>query len=143
GGTPRRRTRAPGRGCRRRRRRRAAAPAGVAEGPGWCGRRLLPSGLKCGATAWVRCASVVRVRSTAQLAALVEVQRHVGHPGGSVGQVDDQAEPVHVGGRHRSEEHTSELQLRENLVCRLLLEKKKRIVRRLGSVISNGSMDCT
>src|SRR5690606_41144881 len=26
----------------------------------------------------------------------------------------------------RSEEHTSELQLRENLVCRLLLEKKKR-----------------
>src|SRR5690606_6696191 len=29
-----------------------------------------------------------------------------------------------VGGR-RSEEHTSELQSRENLVCRLLLEKKK------------------
>src|SRR6266511_5570420 len=27
---------------------------------------------------------------------------------------------------HRSEEHTSELQLRENLVCRLLLEKKKK-----------------
>src|SRR5690606_28598091 len=26
---------------------------------------------------------------------------------------------------HRSEEHTSELQSRENLVCRLLLEKKK------------------
>src|SRR5690606_39989178 len=30
------------------------------------------------------------------------------------------------GGR-RSEEHTSELQSRENLVCRLLLEKKKNI----------------
>src|SRR5690606_41460962 len=28
---------------------------------------------------------------------------------------------------HRSEEHTSELQSRENLVCRLLLEKKKTI----------------
>src|SRR5690606_41545302 len=28
----------------------------------------------------------------------------------------------------RSEEHTSELQSRENLVCRLLLEKKKRDV---------------
>src|SRR5690606_41974327 len=28
-------------------------------------------------------------------------------------------------GSHRSEEHTSELQSRENLVCRLLLEKKK------------------
>jgi len=26
----------------------------------------------------------------------------------------------------RSEEHTSELQSRENLVCRLLLEKKKK-----------------
>src|SRR5690606_40043054 len=29
------------------------------------------------------------------------------------------------GGAFRSEEHTSELQSRENLVCRLLLEKKK------------------
>src|SRR5207302_5805061 len=31
--------------------------------------------------------------------------------------------------RHRSEEHTSELQSRENLVCRLLLEKKKNSLR--------------
>src|SRR5690606_40938902 len=30
------------------------------------------------------------------------------------------------GASRRSEEHTSELQSRENLVCRLLLEKKKR-----------------
>src|SRR5207302_3774829 len=30
-----------------------------------------------------------------------------------------------TGGKLRSEEHTSELQSRENLVCRLLLEKKK------------------
>src|SRR5690606_41050496 len=30
----------------------------------------------------------------------------------------------------RSEEHTSELQSRENLVCRLLLEKKKNNIRR-------------
>src|SRR5690606_41507261 len=29
-------------------------------------------------------------------------------------------------GMRRSEEHTSELQSRENLVCRLLLEKKKK-----------------
>src|SRR5690606_41197054 len=29
-------------------------------------------------------------------------------------------------GHARSEEHTSELQSRENLVCRLLLEKKKK-----------------
>src|SRR5436309_11436993 len=33
--------------------------------------------------------------------------------------------------RSRSEEHTSELQSRENLVCRLLLEKKKRQARDL------------
>src|SRR5690606_41612879 len=33
----------------------------------------------------------------------------------------------------RSEEHTSELQSRENLVCRLLLEKKNRRVRQGGS----------
>src|SRR2546429_5501493 len=32
---------------------------------------------------------------------------------------------VDVGGRVRSEEHTSELQSRLHLVCRLLLEKKK------------------
>src|SRR5690606_41565353 len=31
-----------------------------------------------------------------------------------------------LGSLDRSEEHTSELQSRENLVCRLLLEKKKR-----------------
>src|SRR5690606_39688543 len=31
---------------------------------------------------------------------------------------------IAVGGTPRSEEHTSELQSRENLVCRLLLEKK-------------------
>src|SRR5690606_40515260 len=35
---------------------------------------------------------------------------------------DDCGAPAH----HRSEEHTSELQSRENLVCRLLLEKKKK-----------------
>src|SRR5690606_39794061 len=32
----------------------------------------------------------------------------------------------------RSEEHTSELQSRENLVCRLLLEKKKRNRKKVG-----------
>src|SRR2546430_7418801 len=31
--------------------------------------------------------------------------------------------------RRRSEEHTSELQSQSNLVCRLLLEKKKKIIR--------------
>src|SRR5690606_42085970 len=38
----------------------------------------------------------------------------------------EQRHQGHADGRHarRSEEHTSELQSRENLVCRLLLEKK-------------------
>src|SRR2546430_3465855 len=35
-------------------------------------------------------------------------------------------EPVRVW-RNRSEEHTSELQSQSNLVCRLLLEKKKKL----------------
>src|SRR5690606_40133726 len=49
--------------------------------------------------------------------------------------------PQLEGGQHfldsapgvRSEEHTSELQSRENLVCRLLLEKKKKINNRIPS----------
>src|SRR5438270_7675470 len=35
------------------------------------------------------------------------------------------AQGAPVGAAHRSEEHTSELQSQSNLVCRLLLEKKK------------------
>src|SRR3712207_7382334 len=34
--------------------------------------------------------------------------------------------PTTLAGLHRSEEHTSELQSRQYLVCRLLLEKKKK-----------------
>src|SRR5256885_12300883 len=36
--------------------------------------------------------------------------------------------PISISGYHRSEEHTSELQSPCNLVCRLLLEKKKKPV---------------
>src|SRR5690606_41181336 len=52
-------------------------------------------------------------------------------PAGLVHLLDAPDDPVaSVGPLHRqvagrSEEHTSELQSRENLVCRLLLEKKK------------------
>src|SRR5690606_41276253 len=51
--------------------------------------------------------------------------RRVGRVGRGLGEVAGLAEGAVdlVGGR--SEEHTSELQSRENLVCRLLLEKKK------------------
>src|SRR5690606_41891211 len=51
-----------------------------------------------------------------------------------VSTVSPKAEPSSPS-RLRSEEHTSELQSRENLVCRLLLEKKK-----LGHGIAQG--DC-
>src|SRR5690606_41845950 len=40
-------------------------------------------------------------------------------------QLDSSSRPVDRRCGRRSEEHTSELQSRENLVCRLLLEKKK------------------
>src|SRR5690606_40751283 len=39
--------------------------------------------------------------------------------------VDSSALAIETLKKNRSEEHTSELQSRENLVCRLLLEKKK------------------
>src|SRR5690606_18167931 len=53
-------------------------------------------------------------------------------PSANIGDKYAFFEPVHgsapdIAGK-RSEEHTSELQSRENLVCRLLLEKKKKIV---------------
>src|SRR3712207_9245634 len=43
------------------------------------------------------------------------------HPPGQLAVRPEQANPRH---RDRSEEHTSELQSRQYLVCRLLLEKK-------------------
>src|SRR5690606_40708886 len=49
---------------------------------------------------------------------------HLHHGGGGPRQREE-AVRVRQFERVRSEEHTSELQSRENLVCRLLLEKKK------------------
>src|SRR3712207_7993385 len=43
----------------------------------------------------------------------------------SVVQIDDQSLDAYAGQGVRSEEHTSELQSRQYIVCRLLLEKKK------------------
>src|SRR3712207_7262145 len=40
-------------------------------------------------------------------------------------RMDELAARLSAGGAGRSEEHTSELQSRQYLVCRLLLEKKK------------------
>src|SRR3712207_8642471 len=52
-----------------------------------------------------------------------EVADHLAHAG-----LPRHREPVRVGAADRSEEHTSELQSRQYLVCRLLLEKKKKHV---------------
>src|SRR3712207_8506543 len=45
-------------------------------------------------------------------------------PGPARGAVEGLRRRVRLHARHRSEEHTSELQSRQYLVCRLLLEKK-------------------
>src|SRR3712207_8878658 len=61
-------------------------------------------------------------------AAVVEVDVEVRHRDAVRVEeaLEDEAvlERVEVGDAHRSEEHTSELQSRQYLVCRLLLEKK-------------------
>src|SRR5690606_41662618 len=48
---------------------------------------------------------------------------HVEGPAHSVERIHHMHWPIKPANPHRSEEHTSELQSRENLVCRLLLEK--------------------
>src|SRR5690606_41923147 len=51
--------------------------------------------------------------------------RSRGQPARAVGGEEGWGPVARLRARERSEEHTSELQSRENLVCRLLLEKKK------------------
>src|SRR3712207_7741284 len=53
----------------------------------------------------------------------VSLDRHLGR---SRGAKRLRGRPLAEHGRTRSEEHTSELQSRQYLVCRLLLEKKKK-----------------
>src|SRR3712207_8851077 len=60
------------------------------------------------------------LRRRVRRAAVVE------HDGAAVEKTADQEVPGHPA--RRSEEHTSELQSRQYLVCRLLLEKKKNII---------------
>src|SRR3712207_7256947 len=51
------------------------------------------------------------------------IERHYGHAGTLAAAADADDAPADGS---RSEEHTSELQSRQYLVCRLLLEKKKK-----------------
>src|SRR2546426_5448320 len=58
-------------------------------------------------------------------------------------QHDGNREPA-CGGEHlRSEEHTSELQSPCNLVCRLLLEKKKKLIAQHAIIALLGLVDAT
>src|SRR5690606_40871061 len=57
-------------------------------------------------------------------AALADFHHHAIHRRGFTQRENVNALHPVVAGVFRSEEHTSELQSRENLVCRLLLEKK-------------------
>src|SRR5206468_11387165 len=56
------------------------------------------------------------------------VAARVGRPNGARGRrARTRGTGARAGRRSRSEEHTSELQSRSDLVCRLLLEKKKQV----------------
>src|SRR5690606_41271401 len=69
-----------------------------------------------------RCRSTCAGRRSASGAAPGRTRQRRASRGGS----PSAALRLRPGRSPRSEEHTSELQSRENLVCRLLLEKKKR-----------------
>src|SRR5260221_7814679 len=55
---------------------------------------------------------------------------------------DALGQPLFVTLRRRSEEHTSELQSHSDLVCRLLLEKKKSHVIQRANVITTAACPC-
>src|SRR5690606_41709652 len=74
------------------------------------------------------------ISTTAVYAPSTPIPTHGSSTSGTCAPLGVIAEPATLGrnlftvstqSRLRSEEHTSELQSRENLVCRLLLEKKK------------------
>src|SRR2546428_8922788 len=80
--------------------------------------------------------TLFRSQPEASWTAVVMVMAFVGLPGFAVGHVADrerrargEVERLNV----RSEEHTSELQSRSDLVCRLLLEKKISTARTLSA----------
>src|SRR2546430_12643465 len=76
---------------------------------------LLPSALRPGCTR--HCVCPVRVRGRVSLGLFdTPPHRPAGLSAGCLGGAS----------QRRSEEHTSELQSQSNLVCRLLLEKKKK-----------------
>src|SRR5690606_41657029 len=98
-----------------------------------CGSRRPPRPSPFPYTTLFRSRAALHLDGRPRLEGLLEARVAIGHDeqrGGQAAalQIGQQAAPRRRGfggGELRSEEHTSELQSRENLVCRLLLEKKK------------------
>src|SRR2546422_7244600 len=79
------------------------------------------SGMPSRSPRWARCHLLVSLRDTSKSITRRRRSTSNGHAqgsGGDEGMVEGE----------RSEEHTSELQSRLHLVCRLLLEKKKKTI---------------
>src|SRR3712207_6894873 len=81
-------------------------------------------------------------RALDRLAKLARPGRLERHSASDPGQPEPQAAHQHrpadaVEHAERSEEHTSELQSRQYLVCRLLLEKKKKKHRNINTTTTN------
>src|SRR5688572_32753721 len=70
--------------------------------------------------------AVVGDRLQTKAVARLEVPKALVHRRGGMTHHDDGLGQTHLAEVGRSEEHTSELQSQSNLVCRLLLEKKKK-----------------
>src|SRR5690606_10002604 len=91
----------------------------------------LPGALRCGAGVALDAPDILPGAVADPADALLGA-RLVGRTIRGLGALPDEAPPAltrvaeEARGALRSEEHTSELQSRENLVCRLLLEKKKK-----------------
>src|SRR3712207_7337646 len=83
-------------------------------------------------TTLFRSREAVEPAGDAVVEARAEIDHHVAAVHGEVRLVG----PVHAehAEKLRSEEHTSELQSRQYLVCRLLLEKKKNIRRKATAI---------
>src|SRR5437870_7535916 len=77
---------------------------------------------------------VEEVALNLDLARLIEeskfIRPQIGVIAFHVGIASDMTRPRRLQRQQRSEEHTSELQSRGHLVCRLLLEKKKEYIRK-------------
>src|SRR2546422_8901557 len=86
--------------------------------PSMPGRSAGPIVLVTGASGHIGSTLCSLLRAAGREVLAVDVQAHA----------QERIEPCDVKSNDRSEEHTSELQSRLHLVCRLLLEKKKKII---------------